>query len=120
MYKNIPQNNLGLQVDILNNIPKSIGMKMLIRSMSPEIICADEIGTKEDIEAIKYAVTSGVKGIFTAHGDSIEDIKQNPILKELIESNLIENIIILHKNDRKNIKYINNIKKNIDFQAKIV
>ena len=115
MYKNIPQNNLGLQVDILNNIPKSIGMKMLVRSMAPEIICADEIGTKDDIEAIKYAVTSGVKGIFTAHGETIENIKQNPILKELIESNLIENIIILHKNDRKNIKYINNIKKNIDF-----
>ena len=120
MYKNIPQNNLGLQVDILNNIPKSIGMKMLIRSMAPEVICADEIGTKEDIEAIKYAVTSGVKGIFTAHGDSIENITQNPILRELIQSNLIENIIVLSKNDRKNIKYINNIKKNIDFQAKIV
>ena len=120
MYKNVPQNNLGLQVDILNNIPKSIGMRMLVRSMASEIICADEIGTKDDIEAIKYAVTSGVKGIFTAHGDSIENIKQNPILKELIESNLIENIIILHKNDRKNIKYVNNIKKNIDFQAKIV
>lgn len=120
MYKNVPQNNLGLQVDILNNIPKSIGMKMLVRSMAPEIICADEIGTKEDIEAIKYAITSGVKGIFTAHGDNIENIKQNPILKELIESNLVENIIILHKNDRKNIKYVNNIKKNIDFQAKIV
>ena len=120
MYKNIPQNNLGLQVDILNNIPKSIGMKMLIRSMAPEVICADEIGTKEDIEAIKYAVTSGVKGIFTAHGDNIENITQNPILRELIQSNLIETIIILNKNDRKNIKYINNIKKNIDFQAKMV
>lgn len=115
MYKNIPQNNLGLQVDILNNITKSIGMKMLIRSMAPEIICADEIGTKEDIEAIKYAVTSGVKGIFTAHGDSIEDIKYNPILKELFEERLIENIVILDKNDRKNIKYINNLHKNIDF-----
>lgn len=120
MYKNVPQNNLGLNVDILSNIPKSIGMKMLIRSMSPEIICADEIGTKEDIESIKYAITSGVKGIFTAHGDSIENIRENPILKELIDGNLVENIIILHKNDRKNIKYINNIKKNIDFQAKIV
>lgn len=105
MYKNIPQNNLGLQVDILNNIPKSIGMKMLIRSMAPEIICADEIGTKEDIEAIKYAVTSGIKGIFTAHGDSIDEIEINPILKELIQTNLIERIIILDKNDRKNIKY---------------
>lgn len=109
MYKNVPQNDLGLQVDILNNIPKSIGMKMLIRSMSPEVICADEIGTKEDIEAIKYAVTSGVKGIFTAHGKNIEELKSNPILKELIESKLIEKIIILDKNNRKNIKYINNL-----------
>ena len=115
MYKNVLQNNLGLQVDILNNIPKSIGMKMLIRSMAPEVICADEIGTKEDVEAIKYAVTSGVKGIFTAHGDNIETLKKNPILKELLKENLIEMIIILDKENRKNIKYINNINKNIDF-----
>ena len=69
-------------------------MKMLIRSMAPEVICADEIGTKEDIEAIKYAITSGVKGIFTAHGESIEDLKYNPILKELMQSNLIERGVI--------------------------
>ena len=115
MYKNVLQNNLGLQVDILNNIPKSIGMKMLIRSMAPEVICADEIGTKEDVEAIKNTVTSGVKGIFTAHGDNIETLKKNPILKELLKENLIEMIIILDKENRKNIKYINNINKNIDF-----
>lgn len=115
MYKNALQNNLGLQVDILNNIPKSIGMKMLIRSMAPEIICADEIGTREDIEAIKYAVTSGVKGIFTAHGDNLETLEKNPILKELLKENLIEMIIILDKENRKNIKYIKNINKNIDF-----
>jgi len=105
MYKNIPQNNIGIQVDVLNNIPKSIGMKMLVRSMAPDIICADEIGTKEDIEAIKYVITSGIKGVFTAHGESIEDIKQNPILKELIESNLIKNIIILHKDNRESIEF---------------
>ena len=115
MYKNHLQNDLGLQVDILNNIPKSIGMKMLVRSMSPDIICADEIGTKEDIYAIKYAITSGVKGIFTAHGENIDDLNNNPVIKELMDSNLIERIIILDKNDRKNIKYINKINKDIDF-----
>ena len=120
MYKNIPQNNIGMQVDILSNIPKSLGMKMLIRSMAPDVICADEIGTKEDIEAIKYAVTSGVNGIFTAHANSIKDIKQNPILKDLLQQNLIETILILDKNDRKNIKYVKNISNNIDFSANIV
>lgn len=104
MYKNEPQNDLGIKVDILSNISKSLGIKMLVRSMAPDIIVADEIGTKEDIEAIKYAVTSGVKGIFTAHANNIEDIKKSPILKELLDLNLIDKIIILDKNNRENIE----------------
>ena len=104
MYKNEPQNDLGIKVDILSNISKSFGIKMLVRSMSPDVIVADEIGTKEDIEAIKYAVTSGVKGIFTAHANNIEDVKKSPILKELLNLNLIEKIIILDKNNRENIE----------------
>ena len=83
MYKGIPQNDVGLRTDVLDNIPKSIGMKMLIRSMSPKVIVADEIGREEDIEAINYAVCSGIKGIFTAHGDSIEDVIKTPILGNL-------------------------------------
>ena len=74
MYKGIPQNDVGLRTDVLDNIPKSIGMKMLIRSMSPKVIVADEIGREEDVEAINYAVCSGIKGVFTAHGDSIEAV----------------------------------------------
>lgn len=104
MYKNEPQNDLGIKVDILSNISKNLGIKMLVRSMSPDVIVADEIGTKEDIEAIKYAVTSGVKGIFTAHANNMEDIKKSPILKELLDLNLIDKIIILDKNNRENIE----------------
>ena len=104
MYKNEPQNDLGIKVDILSNISKSLGIKMLVRSMAPDVIVADEIRTKEDIEAIKYAVTSGVKGIFTAHANNIEDVKKSPILKELLNLNLIEKIIILDKNNRENIE----------------
>lgn len=104
MYKNEPQNDMGLKVDILSNVSKALGMRMLVRSMAPDIICADEIGTKEDVEAIKYGITSGVKGIFTAHGDNIDNIKQSPILKELLELKIIDKIIILDKNNRENIK----------------
>ena len=106
MYKNEPQNDMGLKVDILSNVSKSVGMKMLVRSMAPDIICADEIGTKEDIEAIKYAITSGVKGIYTAHGESIESINKSPILKELLELNIINKVIILNKEDRSKIDVI--------------
>ena len=98
MYKGIPQNDLGERTDILDNISKDIGMKMLIRSMNPKVIAADEIGTKEDIEAINYAITSGVKGIFTAHGKDLNDITLNPILSKLYNLKIIERIILIQDN----------------------
>lgn len=67
LFKGRPQNDIGVKVDIIENAPKAIAMNMLVRSMSPKVIVADEIGKEEDIKAINYAVCSGVKGIFTAH-----------------------------------------------------
>ncbi len=111
MYKGIVQNNIGIRTDVLSNIPKSIGMKMLIRSMSPEIICADEIGSSDDVEAIEYAICSGVKGIFTAHGDCFDDLKLNISLKSLLEKKLIKKIILLDKEKKGKVKEIYSLEK---------
>lgn len=53
MYKGIPQNDVGMRTDVIENVSKSKGMKMLIRSMGPEVIACDEIGSKEDVQAIR-------------------------------------------------------------------
>ena len=100
-YKGIPQNDIGIRTDVLDNVPKAMGMKMLIRSMSPSVIVADEIGSKEDCDAIEYAICSGIKGIFTAHGNSLEDLKLNLELKKLIEDNLFERLIFLNDKSMK-------------------
>ena len=95
MYRGIPQNDVGIRTDVIENITKSKGMKILIRTMSPEVIACDEIGTKEDAEAISEALISGVKGIFTMHGSNLEDIKSNPQINKLIEEKKIEKIIFV-------------------------
>ena len=95
MYQGVPQNDVGIRTDVIENVPKPIGMKMLIRSMAPEVIACDEIGSKEDVEAIKEAMISGVKGIFTMHGKNMEDIRMNQSIKELIDNKKIEKIIFL-------------------------
>ena len=100
LYRGIPQNDIGLKTDIIDNVSKSIGMKMLIRSMSPQVIIADEIGCIEDIDAINYAMCSGSKGIFTAHGQVFEDLYSNKILKELIKENIFEVIIFLNSKEK--------------------
>ena len=101
MYKGVPQNDVGIRTDVLDNIPKAIGMKMLIRSMAPKVISADEIGSEDDIEAINYAICSGVKGIFTAHGSSLEEISINPILKTLLKLNAFEKVVFLSDKQKK-------------------
>ncbi len=95
MYQGVAQNDIGIRTDVIENVSKSYGMKMLIRSMAPEVIACDEIGSSEDVEAIKEAISSGVKGIFTMHGKSLEDIKNNKEIYNLIESKQIEKIIFL-------------------------
>lgn len=106
MYKGIEQTDLGIRTDVIANIPKKLGIKILIRSMAPEVIAVDEIGGTEDSKMIHYAMCSGTKALLTAHGDSINDLKINPELHELIKYYLIEKIIVLDKNEREKIKSI--------------
>ena len=95
MYKGIPQNDVGLRTDVMDNVTKSIGMKIAVRTMAPQVIVADEIGTEGDLEAINYGICSGVKGIFTAHGSDISELRQNETLNKLYDEKLFKRIIFL-------------------------
>ncbi len=83
------------RTDILDCCPKAKGMMMLIRSMSPQVIAVDEIGSREDLEAIDYVISCGCKLIATVHGSSIEDVKSKPILGDLLKNRIFERYIIL-------------------------
>ncbi len=115
MYRGIPQNDVGIRTDVLDNVTKAIGLNMLIRSMAPKVIVADEIGNKEEIQPIMQAICSGIKGIFTAHGSSIENIKLNPTLRELAENGVFEKIIFLsdkkEKGEIQKVYMLNKIEK---------
>ena len=91
-YLGQAQNDLGLRTDVLVSCKKAIGMILMIRSMGLDFIATDEIGSKDDIEAIRLALISGVKLLVTSHGTSIENIP-----KELYEMRAFENIVVLNK-----------------------
>ncbi|NLO10189.1 MAG: stage III sporulation protein AA [Clostridiales bacterium] len=108
-YMGTPQNDLGIRTDILDCCPKAKGMMMLIRSMSPQVIAVDEIGSAEDLEAIDHVISCGCKLIATVHGSSIEDVKSKPILGELLKKRLFERYVILN-----NIKQIGHLEEIYD------
>ena len=99
-YQGVPQNDLGIRTDLLDCCPKSEGMMMLIRSMSPAVIAVDEVGNYEDINAIETAIYSGCKLLATVHGSSIEEIKKKPLLERLIKEHAFERYIILRKEQK--------------------
>lgn len=98
-YRGIPQNDIGIRTDILDGCPKDEGLIMLIRSMAPEVIVVDEIGGRKDIEAIEYALNAGCTIICTVHGSSLNEIKNKPVLSELINKNIFKRYIILENKE---------------------
>lgn len=94
-YMGVAQNQLGIRTDVLDCCPKAEGMIMLIRSMRPEIIAVDEIGTAEDVHAIEYAMHCGCKMLATVHSRSVEELKKRPVLGRMIEEERFERYIVL-------------------------
>lgn len=90
-----PQNNLGLRTDLLDGCPKAEGIMMLIRSMSPQVIAVDEIGGKEDLEALRYGKNCGCSLLATVHGNSLEDIRKKPVLREFVEEKVFSRYLVL-------------------------
>ena len=97
VYKGVPSLEVGYRTDILSNCPKSVGIEMIIRSMGVEIIATDEIGSVEDCNAINKAVISGVKLIFTMHGEDLEDITNHSEINKLLNKGVFKNIVVLSK-----------------------
>ncbi|WP_080845194.1 stage III sporulation protein AA [Cytobacillus gottheilii] len=93
----IPEMTFGHRLDVLDGCPKAEGMMMMIRSMSPDVLIVDEIGSHEDKEAIMEAVNAGIKLIMTTHGTSFEEIKQRPTLAPILEAGIFERFIELDR-----------------------
>lgn len=97
-YQGVPQNRVGSRTDVLDACPKVEGMRMLLRSMAPQVIAVDEIGRADDCMALEEILNAGVSLLCTVHGKSIEECLRRPALKELIEKGLFERLIVLsHK-----------------------
>lgn len=95
--KGIPQHNVGLRTDVMDACPKAEGMMMMIRSMSPEVIIVDEIGSKQDVEALMEAIHAGVIVICTIHGQSLAELKSRPSLQQIFQENIFQRIVLLGK-----------------------
>lgn len=85
-FQGEPQNDLGPCCDVFDGYPKGEGIMQAVRSMSPDIVICDEVGSIEDAKAIEMSINAGVTIIASAHAASLEELKARPQIKRLIVS----------------------------------
>lgn len=85
VYEGEPQNDVGARSDIFNAYDKSSAVVTAVKVMSPDVLVCDEIGTKGDLEALEYALNSGVRLVCTCHAADFDDLKKRPAVGRLMK-----------------------------------
>ena len=93
----IPQNDIGIRSDVLDGCLKSFGMLLMLRSMAPQIIAVDEIGSREDCRAMEQAIYSGSRIIGTVHAYDMKELSRKKYLKEMLEQQMFGRIVLFEK-----------------------
>ena len=108
-YLGMPQNQVGIRTDVMDGCPKKYGMMMLIRSMAPKIVAIDELGSMEDVEELKRVVHCGSRILVTMHGENLDEIKEKPFARELIQDQYFDRYVILKgiKEGRQTFRLLN-------------
>lgn len=99
-YLGIRQNDLGIRTDLLDACPKADGMLMLIRSMGPEVIAVDEIGSIEEVGILQYAMHCGCRMLATVHGENYQEIRGKPLFEDFFRMQLFERYVVLCRGER--------------------
>ncbi len=74
-----------LTVDRLCGYPRAKGMETALRTLSPQLMICDEIGSLTDSEAIRESFGSGVPTVVSAHAKSIDELRKKEYIRDLID-----------------------------------
>lgn len=95
VYNGKPQNDIGVNTDVLNGFPKTTAMELATRSLSPQVMICDEIGSRQEAEEIMVCVHAGIRIVASLHANSLEEIQRKSWAMALIRSKAFETLVLL-------------------------
>jgi stage III sporulation protein AA len=97
-YLGTPTFDIGARTDVTDGCMKAEAMRSMIRSMSPEVLVTDEIGSDSDAEAALLASASGVAVLASAHARDEKEAMRKPCIRKLAESGCFDKLLVLRRN----------------------
>lgn len=91
----VPQLDIGDSADVLDGLPKAAAIPWLIRSMAPQLIITDELGSDADAAAVMEAISCGVPICASVHGASLQDAASRPSIAALMARRLFGLYVVL-------------------------
>ncbi|MDR0896724.1 MAG: stage III sporulation protein AA [Oscillospiraceae bacterium] len=93
----VPTLDVGANTDVLDGCPKAEGMRLMLRAMAPQVLITDEIGRAEDVAAVAEALRCGVAVLASAHAGGYADLRQSPLLVQLLGAGGFQRVLLLAK-----------------------
>lgn len=92
-----PRNNYNItsNIDVLLGFQKAKGIEMCVRTLSPDVIICDEIGSDGEADEIISGMNSGVCFILSIHAKSVADLSRKAVFKKLVSEGGIDKTLIL-------------------------
>ncbi len=81
--------------DIISGINKADAIAQAVRSMNPDIILCDEIGSEKEAQHLLSFMNTGVKFICSVHADTVDRLWSKPNIKILLDNNVFDKIAVL-------------------------
>ena len=86
---------IGNFADKISFASKKVGFENGIRSLSPNLIITDELGSSDDVQALLYACNSGVSIMASVHADSVESFLAKEDFTKVIKEKVFKRFIVL-------------------------
>jgi len=97
MHEGRSRFDIGNHTDVIDGAPKRIGMLMLLKTMSPQVICADEITAPADVEAVEICANCGVSLLASVHAGSVEELYTRSVSRMLMERNVFRCAVVISR-----------------------
>ena len=81
--------------DVLRGCPKAEGIQQAVRCLSPEVVLFDELGSREETQAVLAGLNAGAAAIATAHCRDIGSLLRRPQIRMALEEGAFEKVVLL-------------------------